>query len=70
VTGGIVLESSVTTTEDWIKARKGMLPVGFRHEGTMIESWCEGAEGAWSDEVLYALLEREWALHEAVACPV
>lgn len=30
VTAGAVLESSVTTTEDWIKARKGMLPVRIK----------------------------------------
>ena len=36
---------------------------------TMIESWCERGDGHWSDEVLYAVLEREWRLSD-VGAPV
>lgn len=44
------------------RSRSLLQRLGFRHEGLMIESWQEREEGRWSDEVLYAVLEREWTL--------
>lgn len=35
--------------------------LGFREEGRMVESWWECEEQRWSDELLYAILEKEWA---------
>lgn len=34
--------------------------LGFRHEGTMIQSWWERDEERWSDEVAYAVINSEW----------
>jgi RimJ/RimL family protein N-acetyltransferase len=48
------------TAADNRRSRSLLERLGFRHEGTMIESWWE-PEGQWSDEVLYAVLGREWA---------
>ncbi len=56
-----------TTAADNRRSRTLLERLGFRHEGTMIESWCERDEGHWSDEVLYAILEREWKLSDTGA---
>jgi len=50
------------TAADNERSRSLLKRLGFRHEATMIESWWERDEGHWSDEVLYAVLEREWSL--------
>ena len=51
------------TSADNRRSRSLLERLGFRHEGLMIESWWK-REGHWSDEVLYAVLEREWTLSE------
>jgi RimJ/RimL family protein N-acetyltransferase len=47
------------TAADNVRSRSLLERLGFRHEGTMIESWHEG-DDVWGDEVLYARLGREW----------
>ncbi len=54
------------TAADNSRSRSLLERLGFRQEGAMIESWWERDEGHWSDEVLYALLEREWKLFKGV----
>ena len=48
------------TAADNIRSRALLERLGFRHEGTMIESWWERDDERWSDEVAYAILNREW----------
>ena len=52
------------TAADNRRSRSLLERLGFRHEGLMIESWGERDQGRWSDEVLYAVLEREWTLSQ------
>ena len=49
-----------TTAADNLRSRAMLERLGFRHEGTMIESWWERDTEQWSDEVAYAILSREW----------
>jgi RimJ/RimL family protein N-acetyltransferase len=50
------------TAADNRRSRRLLERLGFRNEGIMVESWPEPDEDHWSDEALYALLDREWAL--------
>jgi len=49
-----------TTGADNSRSRALLERLGFRQEGTMTESWLESEDDRWSDEALYAILEREW----------
>ena len=49
-----------TTGADNERSRALLERLGFRREGAMIESWLEPGEQRWSDELLYAILDREW----------
>ena len=45
---------------DNTRSRALLARLGFRHEGTFVESFCEFGTQRWVDDAGYALLAREW----------